>query len=82
MFINSVGYFIPETRISNDYFLEVTGLNCTKSSYTYALINMPTLLILLPAFAVMPAATPAPRSRAYREEPENRMKKTVIDFQK
>ena len=26
MFINSTGYFIPETSISNDYFLEVNGL--------------------------------------------------------
>ncbi|MDR1170953.1 MAG: ketoacyl-ACP synthase III [Bacteroidales bacterium] len=26
MFINSTGYFIPEKRISNDYFLEVNGL--------------------------------------------------------
>jgi 3-oxoacyl-[acyl-carrier-protein] synthase-3 len=26
MFINSTGYFIPEQRISNDYFLEVNGL--------------------------------------------------------
>lgn len=26
MFINSVGYFIPEQRITNDYFTEVNGL--------------------------------------------------------
>ncbi len=26
MFINSTGYFIPERRISNDYFLKVNGL--------------------------------------------------------
>jgi 3-oxoacyl-[acyl-carrier-protein] synthase-3 len=26
MFINSTGYFIPEKRISNDYFLKVNGL--------------------------------------------------------
>ena len=26
MFINSSGYFIPQNRISNDYFLEVNGL--------------------------------------------------------
>lgn len=26
MFINSIGYYIPETRITNDYFTEVNGL--------------------------------------------------------
>ncbi len=26
MFFNSIGYYIPETRVPNDYFLEVNGL--------------------------------------------------------